>query len=423
MPNSLLPDGWRDVALGELGLLFRGRGGTRADEDPNGLPCVRYGDLYTHHDCVIRSFASSIHPASAPFYTPLRAGDLVFAGSGETFEEIGKAAAYCDHSPAFAGAEIHPEFAGYAVNGEHATDQKSRMGQGSSVIHIGVQHLARMRLRLPPMLQQQRIADVLSTVDAAIEHTEALIVKTRKINAGLMHDLFTRGVGADGRLRPPRQEGPHLYKSSPLGWIPKEWHIQPIRELFYRRIERGRPGLQVMAVTMECGLVPRESFDRRVESRLTPDQHLLVKEGDIAYNMMRMWQGVLGRASYDCLVSPAYVVMTPSERIGSVFAEGLLSLPESIASFKKLSYGVVDDRLRLYARDLVRIELEVPRDLAEQEAIANRRQSVQDQVIALGKDLAKRRKIRKGLLHDLLIGRVSVATSKSLKLARATANV
>jgi type I restriction enzyme S subunit len=71
--------------------------------------------------------------------------------------------------------------------------------------------------------QQRRIAEILGTVDEVIEQTEALIAKQQQVKAGLMHDLFTRGVTATGTLRPPPAEAPHLYQDSPLGPIPKEW--------------------------------------------------------------------------------------------------------------------------------------------------------------------------------------------------------
>lgn len=74
--------------------------------------------------------------------------------------------------------------------------------------------------------EQTRIAEVLGAIDEAIEQTEALIAKNEQIKAGLMHDLFTRGVTPDGQLRPPREEAPKLYKQSPLGWIPKEWESE-----------------------------------------------------------------------------------------------------------------------------------------------------------------------------------------------------
>ena len=168
-----------------------------------------------------------------------------------------------------------------------------------------------------------------------------------------------------------------------------------------------------MSITMSDGLVERNSVDRRVESNLLPEGHLLVRQGDIAYNMMRMWQGVLGRAKYDCLVSPAYIVMKPDPNIDSAFAEYLLSTESSIAWFKRLSYGVVDDRLRLYFRDLVRIRLGIPRSLAEQHAISNRLQEIDSSIQQTATYLVKLRQQKQGLMHDLLTGRVRVKVEES----------
>lgn len=83
--------------------------------------------------------------------------------------------------------------------------------------------MASIGLALPPVKIQARISAVLQAVDQAIEKTEALIEKYQQIKAGLMHDLFTRGIGPDGKLRPPREQAPELYQQTPIGWIPKEW--------------------------------------------------------------------------------------------------------------------------------------------------------------------------------------------------------
>jgi type I restriction enzyme S subunit len=223
-----------------------------------------------------------------------------------------------------------------------------------------------------------------------------------------MHDLFTRGVTPAGKLRPYRDEAPQLYKQSPVGWIPKEWAVFTVGELFSRRAERGIRGLPVMSITMSGGLVERESVDRRVESNLLPEDHLLVRQGDIAYNMMRMWQGVLGRAQYDCLVSPAYIVLAPNSVIDSLFGEYLLSTDTAVAKFKRLSYGVVDDRLRLYFRDIVRIRFPIPRDRSEQVAIAKRLTTMDETILETRVNAEKLRQQKHGLMHDLLTGRVRV---------------
>jgi len=82
----------------------------------------------------------------------------------------------------------------------------------------------------PRLIERQRIAQVLDTLDTAIHQTEAIIAKLKAVKQGLLHDLLTRGIDANGELRPPQAEAPHLYKESPLGWIPKEWDCVRLME-------------------------------------------------------------------------------------------------------------------------------------------------------------------------------------------------
>lgn len=119
-------------------------------------------------------------------------------------------------------------------------------------------------------------------------------------------------------------------------------------DYFDNRQEPGRPGLPVMSVTMNGGLVLRDDLDRRTESALRPDQHLLVRKGDIAYNMMRMWQGACGLAEADGVVSPAYVVLAPKPGIDSRFAYHWFKSARMIHLFWSYSHGLTEDRLRLY---------------------------------------------------------------------------
>ena len=81
---------------------------------------------------------------------------------------------------------------------------------------------------IPPLPQQRKIARILTTLDNVITQTEALIAKYQAIKQGLMHDLFTRGVDATGKLRPPQSEAPELYKQSERGWIPREWEVSQL---------------------------------------------------------------------------------------------------------------------------------------------------------------------------------------------------
>lgn len=131
--------------------------------------------------------------------------------------------------------QANPDYLAHAFEAGVLDEQLQNITKEGSrnhgLLNVRVGDFFDAELFLPPKDQQRRIAEILSTVDEAIEHTEALIAKTEQIKTGLMHDLFTRGVTPDGRLRPPRDQAPELYKQSPLGWIPREWATTTLGEL------------------------------------------------------------------------------------------------------------------------------------------------------------------------------------------------
>lgn len=140
-------------------------------------------------------------------------------------------------------------------------------------------------------------------------------------------------------------------------------------DFFRVRKEKGEAGLPTLSVTMNDGLVDRADLDRKMETNLAPEEHLRVREGDIAYNMMRMWQGAFGRAEKDGIVSPAYVVVEPRENLDSRFAAHWFKSARMIHLFWAYSYGLTEDRLRLYADDFCRIPA-FPPDRPDQERLA-----------------------------------------------------
>jgi type I restriction enzyme S subunit len=90
--------------------------------------------------------------------------------------------------------------------------------------------MAAIELWLPSKPEQDFIALVLDTVDEAIAKTEAVIAKLRQVRAGLLHDLLTRGLDAHGQLRDPIAH-PEQFQDSPLGQLPREWRVAPLREI------------------------------------------------------------------------------------------------------------------------------------------------------------------------------------------------
>ena len=99
---------------------------------------------------------------------------------------------------------------------------------GTGIPHVDREVLEGFRLFRPALREQVQIAQVLDTLDTTLRQTEAIIEKLKQVKQGLLHDLLTRGIDANGELRPPHRQAPHLYKDSPLGWIPRDWRSEVV---------------------------------------------------------------------------------------------------------------------------------------------------------------------------------------------------
>ena len=139
----------------------------------------------------------------------------------------------------------------------------------------------RHKVYAPPLEAQRKVAQILKTIDQAIEHTSTLIEKYQQIKAGLMHDLFTRGIGADGKLRPPREQARDLYQETPIGWIPKEWVVTSLRSCLLDNPTNGiyKPPHEIGDGTLMIGQTAFTK-ERSIEFDLcrrgaisTPEQH------------------------------------------------------------------------------------------------------------------------------------------------------
>jgi type I restriction enzyme, S subunit len=97
------------------------------------------------------------------------------------------------------------------------------LNEATGVPSISRDWLAKIEIHKHSPVEQQTVANVIASVDAQIEATEALIAKQERMLAGLLQDLLTRGVDEHGTLRPPRDKAPHLYHQTDIGWLPIGW--------------------------------------------------------------------------------------------------------------------------------------------------------------------------------------------------------
>jgi type I restriction enzyme S subunit len=190
---------WKRMALQDLGVFIKGKGVSKAEAQSGTIPCVRYGEIYTRHYDVIRQFYSRISTDVAASATRLRRGDVMFAGSGETKEEIGKCVAFNQEFEAYAGGDIvilrqtscDEVFLGYYLNTPAIVQQKASKGQGDAVVHISASALASIEILLPERAEQTAIATVLSDMDAELSLIDKKLLKARHLKQAMMQQLLT----------------------------------------------------------------------------------------------------------------------------------------------------------------------------------------------------------------------------------------
>ena len=190
---------WKEVKLGDIGEMFKGSGVPKDSIIEAGHKCLTYGDIYTKYDYVISNVKSYINDDIASKSTKIQYGDICFAGSGETKEDIGKCATFIDAQYGYAGGDIiifraknsNPITLSYILNSDSVIRQKSNMGQGHSVVHIYPYQLEKLRFKLPPKVEQDTIASILMDVDKEIELAKEKLADLQSQKRGLMQQLLT----------------------------------------------------------------------------------------------------------------------------------------------------------------------------------------------------------------------------------------
>lgn len=206
-----IPEDWEMKKLGAFGSFRKGHGISREESHSGTIPAIRYGELYTTHHDIIRKCTSFISKQVSSSALLIQRGDVLFACSGETKEEIGKCAAFIDDFVAYAGGDLlvftpcgqfDSRFLGYALNAPICASQKSAAGQGDAVVHIREEALIDISIAVPPLPEQRRIAAALLDADELVASLDKLIEKKKRVKEGAMQRLLsgeTRLPGFTGK--------------------------------------------------------------------------------------------------------------------------------------------------------------------------------------------------------------------------------
>jgi type I restriction enzyme S subunit len=299
--------------------------------------------------------------------------------------------------------------------------QRVAIGSTNSHTRASPSEVIRWTVPNPPYPQKRAIAQILDTLDTTIRQTEAIIEKLKQVKQGLLHDLLTRGIDANGELRPPQSQAPHLYKDSPLGWIPREWKAVRFADAGtvtlgrqsaprYQRGVNTRPYLRVVNILedrLDLRDVKTMDFDPTDFQRfcLRPGDVLLT-EGDLASAHTVGRSAVYGGEVDGCCFQNTLIRFRPAQPEHSDYFHFAFCHLRATGRFAAVTTATTVHHL-----SAGRLEREVFLPLApapERLEVARRLRAIEHLVDVESRGLGKHAVLKSGLMDDLLTGRIRV---------------
>jgi type I restriction enzyme S subunit len=299
---------------------------------------------------------------------------------------------------------------------------------GTTVESVDTDSFMSLSVGLPTLSEQRRIADVLDTVDAAIQDTESVVEKQEQVKTGLHQDLLTRGLDADGRLRNPERE-PEAFRETDLGDLPEDWEINTLETVasspeeviigpFGSNLKASDYREQGVPVVFVRDVVRSQGFEWNSEIYLEPQKaeelsSHSVRPGDVVATKMGDPPGeavVYPDWMPEGIITADIIRIRPGESV----------LPEWLAAFingwpvrsqvRGIMGGVT--RAKVTVRDFRKIRVAVP-PMSEQQRIVSR-MSEGAHVIDEEKSYCRKlNQLKMGLVQDLLTGQVRVPEAEA----------
>ena len=397
-----IPQEWDALPLSDIGNFSKGAGITREQANSGNLPCVRYGEIYTTHDNYIRAFYSHISPELAKTATRLKTGDILFASSGETKEEIGKAVSFIGEEEAYAGGGIiilSPKvpasslYLGFVLNDEASVRQKSSMGQGDAVVHIHAKELANVVVPFPHPTEQKHIAEVLQSIDTLIAELDKVVSKKRLIKQGAMQQLLTGKVRVKGFSTPwieveLRQTGVMKSGGTPSTLVPEYWN--------------GNINWLQSGAVQNCYIYPSAVNQKITELGLSKSAAYLISHDSVLIALTGATCANVGYLTFDSAANQSVVSIEPYPEYSAKFLYQLLLTKRDLILQNRggsAQGGVTLNQLK-------GITVTLPRDLEEQVEIAAILSAMDNEIAALEAERDKYKNIKQGMMQKLLTGQI-----------------
>lgn len=289
---------------------------------------------------------------------------------------------------------------------------------GSAINNLKGSDIQEIEAECPPSkTEQTKIAEILSTVDRAIEQTEALIAKQQRLKTGLMQDLLTRGIDEHGNLR---SEQTHKFKDSPLGRIPVEWDVSTISSVLIQSPKNGYSPIEsdvwngTYMLGLGCltvnGFKPRQL--KYAPKKTTSIEAALLEPGDflISRSNTRALVGLVGifhDIGDPCIYPDLMVRLNFSSEVAPEYMEQVFMSPMIRRQIENVATGTSGSMVKISGAIIKGFQFKKPA-IDEQNRILKVLKNKSDEFSKTNASLMKLRSLKTALMQDLLTGRKRV---------------
>ncbi|SDX54851.1 type I restriction enzyme, S subunit [Lutibacter oricola] len=314
--------------------------------------------------------------------------------------------------------KINNKYLQYLLSSQVVQNNLDSLFAGGAQKNISPVQIEKLEYILPKSkTEQQKIAEVLSKVDRAIEETKQIIAKYQRIKTGLMQDLLTKGIDENGNIR---SEETHQFKDSPLGRIPVEWECIQLEYCkrknttitygivqTYEHIEDGIPVLRTIDLNKD-GINSVDKLLRTKKSISDKFKRTILEENDIVCNV-RASVGdfnLVGKEYIGCNTTRGVARIVPKSEINNSFLTWFLKSYTNEKQMELLIKGTTFIDINI--GDLRKIWVLLPNLISEQNDISDKLDKISSIIYDTDIELKKLQKIKTGLMQDLLSGKKRV---------------
>ena len=288
-------------------------------------------------------------------------------------------------------------------------------------VELSRTELAATSLPVPSIDEQNDFVRIFRTLDSAIRKTEAIVEKLKQVKQGLLHGLLTRGVDSNGNLRLDRDQAPHLYKESRLGWIPKDWTLRSVASLGEIKSgstpSRGKadryfhPEGTPWAKTLDLNEdIIRKTDECITVAALCESSCSVLPADSVLIAMYGGWEQIGRTAMLGVPAATNQAISTVTISDPDVVPEYVLrALQHGRPRWKRVAASTRKDP-NITKADVETFELPMPSTRDEQIAIVTHFRGLLTRLGVEQLELHKRQKEKAGVMDDLLTGRVRVTS-------------